>query len=520
MLNRKFVRMFKCASSVLLFFLLFSFFLLPPARGEGRQGVKPYYTDGGQYNYAKFLFDDGEFMASAREFGRLIESFPGSGFAASAQFMTASAYLKAGRLKEARAEFVLFIRNFPENSLASEAQIMIKNSEEAGQWVEVETEEVKSARREPIRAVQVFYFDGKSTEEVDLELRELSLGGVDTIMVRAFHNPGDRFHPVVSRAKREKFTSGLYFKSSHAPVIEDFLTEVIHLAHKHDIKVFAWMTTRYANYGVEDVEGLKCVAFDPASGGRRTCKGLDLFNEAVVERLENIYSDLAAYDIDGILFQDDMVLRHTEGFGPHAAALYEKDFGRALDPKLFYFKRAGRPALDYTGLFWEWAAWKNRRLLHVATRLRKVVREKNPDVKFAINLMYESVTNPGFGLAWLSQSIQEAKKSNFDYYSIMAYHRQMAGELHMNQRETKKLIKALVKEAVTMVGEPEKVMIKFQTRDWDTRERIADSEVVEFLRSVRSVDGVSLALVPYQSNFPFSELGGLTGVASMDGEVR
>ena len=63
-------------------------------------------------------------------------------------------------------------------------------------------------------------------------------------------------------------------------------------------------------------------------------------------------------------------------------------------------------------------------------------------------------------------------------------------------------------------------MIKFQTRDWETRERIADSEVVEFLRSVRSVDGVSLALVPYQSDFPFYELGGVSDIASFDIEVR
>jgi biofilm PGA synthesis lipoprotein PgaB len=520
MLNLKFNGVFKFNLGFFLFFLLFSFFLVSTARAFDGSNQRPYYTDRGQYNYAKLLFDDGEFMASAKEFGRLIESFPASTYTANAQFMIASAYLKAGRLKDAGEEFARFISNFPESPLAGEAENKLKAAEEEDHWVELIKAIPKRVQREPIRAVQVFYFDGKTIAEMEAELKALSRGGVDTIMVRAFHNPGDRFHPVVSLEKRESFTSGLYFRSSHAPVIEDFLGDIIPLAHKYGLKVFAWMTTRYADYGVEDNDDLKCVAFNPDSDEFVTCKGLDLFNEAVVKRLENIYLDLAEYDIDGILFQDDMVLRHTEGFGPHAAALYEKDFGRQLIPKLFYFKRAGHPALDYTGLFWEWAAWKNRRLLHVAKRLRTVVREKNPDVKFAINLMYESVTNPGFGLAWLSQSIKEAKKLGFDYYSIMAYHRQMADELHMDQQQIKELIEALVREAVLMVGDAQKVMIKFQTRDWDTRERIADSEVVEFLRSVRSVDGVSMALVPYQSNFPYYELGGLTGIASIDGEVR
>lgn len=530
MLNIEPIRAFKsiCRAWLpILFFFIFTLTLIPGALAREAAVKRPNYTDRGQYNYAKFLFDEDDFTASAREFGRIIESFPGSAYIAKAQFMTAMAYLRGGRFKEGKEEFARFIRNFPDHPLASEVGAMLKEAEEKEKQAKFVKEERARAEDEPIRAVQVFYFDGKSLEEMEAEMAELSRGGIDTIIVRVFHNPGDRFHPSVSSLRRERFSSGLYFRSSHAPVIEDFLADVIPLARKHNLKVFAWMTTRYADYGIEDNDELKCTAFDSVSGGTVTCKGLDLFNETVVRRLEGIYSDLAEYDIDGILFQDDLVLRHTEGFGPHAAALYEQDFGRPLVPERFYFKREGYQALDYTALFWEWASWKNRRLLSVAKRLRTVVREKRPDVKFAINLMYESVTNPGLGLAWLSQSIKEAKKSSFDYYSIMAYHRQMAGELHMGTNETKELIKAIVKEAVLMVGEPEKVMIKFQTRDWDTRERIANSEVVELLRSVRNVDGVSMTLVPYQSNFPYNELGGVSdiasgvdGMGSMDGRVR
>ena len=498
------------------FLLLFSLLLAPLAFAREYSPEKPYYTDQGQYNYAKFLFDDNDFTSSAREFGRLIESFPGSFFTARAQFMIASSYHKAGLLREAKEEYARFMRNFPDDPLSDVAIKKLLSVKEDEELFVPLLKATVSEKTEPIRAVQVFYFDGNSTEEVDRELAALSRGGIDTIIVRVFHNPEDRFHPVVSRVNRERFTSGVYFKTTHAPVIEDFLPDVIRSAKRYNLKVFAWMTTRYADYGVEDRADLRCRGYDLSTNKTVKCKGLDLFNEEVVKRLEGLYSDLADYEIDGILFQDDLVLRHTEGFGVHAAKLYEQYFSKPLTPGLFYFTRSGRSMVDYTGLFWEWAAWKNRRLLSVAARLRSVVREKRPEAKFAINLMYEAVTNPGFGLAWLSQNIEEARKTGFDYYSIMAYHRQMAGELHMSPTETKELIEALVREAVLMVGSPEKVMIKFQTRDWDTRERINDNEVVELLRSVRNVDGVSLALVPYQSNFPFYELGGNADTASME----
>jgi biofilm PGA synthesis lipoprotein PgaB len=514
--NSKIKRLSKFFSYPFLFLLFFIFLSAPVAFAKETTEAKPYFTDQGQYNYARFLFDYGDYNLSAREFGRLIESFPGSPLTALSQFMIASSYHKAGRLGDAAEEYARFIENFPGDALGKEAKKKLLSVKVDKELFEPLLKAAEVEKAEPIRAVQVFYFDGGSTEEMEAELAALSRGGIDTIIVRAFHNPEDRFHPSVSYAKRERFTSGVYFNTTHAPVVEDFLAEVIESAKKYNLKVYAWMTTRYADYGIEDREDLRCRSYDLKTNKTTKCKGLDLFNEEVVKRLEGLYSDLADYEIDGILFQDDMVLRHTEGYGAHAAQAYEEEFLRPLTPELFYFTRSARQVVDYTGLFWEWASWKNRRLLDVASRLRSKVREKRPKAKFAINLMYEAVTNPGFGLAWLSQNIEESKKIGFDYYSIMAYHRQMAGELRMSAEETKELIEALVREAVSMVGSPEKVMIKFQTRDWNTRERINDSEVVEMLRSVRSVDDVSLTLVPYQSNFPYYELGGKADTALME----
>ena len=61
--------------------LLVIFALDGPSKAESGQAYlndKPYFTDVGQFNYAAFLMREGDFQLAAREFARLIESFPAS----------------------------------------------------------------------------------------------------------------------------------------------------------------------------------------------------------------------------------------------------------------------------------------------------------------------------------------------------------------------------------------------------------------------------------------------------------
>ena len=309
------------------------------------------------------------------------------------------------------------------------------------------------------------------------------------------------------------------------------LGPVLDMAHKKGLKVFAWMTTRYADYGLEDRKDLGCKAYDFNTKDIVPCKGLDLFNEDAVSHLERLFNDLALYPIDGILFQDDLVLKHHEGFGPYSEILYKKDTGEKLIPAELYNNRGqgGKESRgqnlnagiieslnpQYTPEFWRWASWKNKRLLQVATRVRTAVKKKNPEVKFVINLMYESVSNPPYAMAWLSQSLDEAVKQGFDYYAVMAYHQQMQNELNKGPYEIQSLIQKMTKEAVRLVGDPQKVIMKFQIIDWNTSQPLPDQEVIGLLSKVKEVNNVSLAVVPYRKNFPFEELGGQKKVTQL-----
>ena len=157
----------------------------------------------------------------------------------------------------------------------------------------------------------------------------------------------------------------------------------------------------------------------------------------------------------------------------------------------------GRYKVRYSKDFWEWSSWKNKRLLRVAKRLMNVVKENNPDVKFAINLMYESISNPRGALAWLSQSLDEALSADFDLYAFMAYHRQIQDELGITYGDVIKFVTTMTREAKKKINPSDKVLMKVQIVDWDTSVALPPEEVDDVVEGILQEGGISIALVPY-----------------------
>lgn len=507
----------------MVIFCSFAVFLVPPVFETPVFASPPrlYVSDSGQFHYARYLEEQGDYIGAAREFGRLIEVFPGSGLVAISQFNMAMSLLSAHRYKEAIEGFGLFLSNFSEKEpgLKKEAGERLKEARLLARKnaLPIVTllppksayPEGSHASASAMRGVQVMLFEGRTFGGIDAEMKRLKESGIDTVIFRVFHNKGDRYHRVAPSA----LPAGVYFKTSHAPVVADILPEIIRLAHKNGLKLFAWMTTRYADYGIEDKKDMLCKGYDLRSRTFYRCKGLDIFNGEALRRINAIYSDLADNDIDGVLFQDDLALKHNEGFGDYAINAFKRETGLVIDAKALYNGDGWQGGVAYTPLFWQWAAWKNRRLLDVAEGARISVRKKRPAAKFAINLMYESVTNPANSLAWLSQSLAKAVKAGFDYYSIMAYHKQMEDELQKDPETVRNLIDRIALDASKAVGSPEKVLIKFQTVDWKTGGELAVADVVRLIRNVKAAKNVSLAVVPYRKDFPFYELSAGLGKA-------
>ncbi len=360
-------------------------------------------------------------------------------------------------------------------------------------------------------AAQVLTFRAGTLGELEAELIRLRDGGVNTLILRVFQNPGDRYYAFA----RPQARTGVYYKTDHAPVVADVLGMVLPIAHRQDMKVFAWMTTKYADYGLENRTDLKCMGYDFATGLVAPTKGLTIFSDEAAERIVGLYRDLGKYDVDGVLVQDDLVLRHHEDLSEAAQARFLSETGRELKPERLYegVYRAGEGGKyyvrKYTPLFWDWVAWKNEHILSLANRLMGAVHEGNPRARFAINFMYESATSPRNSLAWLSQSIPNSLRYDFDLFSVMAYHRQMQRELHLSLPEITELLGQMSERLYRMVEDPRRILIKIQVRDWKTLEHIPHEELSRVFGAIRHKEEINLAIVPVSEDVDLSGLEGM-----------
>jgi biofilm PGA synthesis lipoprotein PgaB len=134
-------------------------------------------------------------------------------------------------------------------------------------------------------------------------------------------------------------------------------------------------------------------------------------------------------------------------------------------------------------------------------------REVNPKIQFAINLYMDAVLNPNNGLCWFSQTLPSAIENGFDYYAIMAYHRQAMKGRKIGLKEAMELMTEVTGKALKEIGDPSQVMMKIWILDWKSNEsvdyRLAPlKEIEELLTKILKEGEVSLAFVPYLPQFP------------------
>jgi len=483
---------------LLMFILLFSF----QSRGQEKL-----LNPGEVYDSSMALFHQGKYEEAIRGFSKVVRSAPVSKLASYSQYMVGLCYLKMERYDEAVRQLELYLKSHPESDRVSEAERGIQIARER---LKKSLPEVKRTKRRI--CVQVSYFEGKTLEEVEKRVKELKNAGVNTIILRVFQNKGDRVYQFVTPRHEE----GVYFKTENAPVVDDILGKVAEMVHRNGLEIFAWMTTRYVHYGVEDSPELRCVSYNFEKKKMETARGLNLFRPDLLRRLEGLFRDLGRCPIDGILFQDDLILKQNEDFSTEANQAFLKEFGYLPHPDLFYVdpyqSGSGKYYVKaYTDRFWIWANWKNRWLMRVAKRLMEAARESNPNLQFAINLYFEAVLSESNGMAWFSQTLPGALKNNFDYYAVMAYHRQAMKDRNIGEREAIALMAEAAHKAVKVVGDPSRVLMKVWTLDWKRNGAVgydlaSGKEIEEILTAVLNHGQVSLAFVPYIDQLPLHSL--------------
>ena len=314
---------------------------------------------------------------------------------------------------------------------------------------------------ENIKAVQI-ELDDFDIKDLD-KMKEM---GVNTIFLRVF----------------DYDEGGVYFRTDKAPVIKDLLKEVIREAKKRNIDVYAWMTTLNMPWVLKEHEDW-AVLDNEHNPNTNWYERVSPFVPEFQDYLISLYRDLASYEIEGIMFQDDLYLAENEDFSKWAEEEYKKEFGKNIDPE--------NP---------QWSIWKSQKLLNLAKRIIEESKKVNPNLKFVLDTYYDSVIDVNDGIEWFSQDIVGAKEY-FDYFAIMSYHRQIAEENDFSIEESLRYLEDISSRAKKILGD--KAIMKIQICKFDTYNILPDSEINKAFFSIFKGGVPNICVYYYRDDIPF-----------------
>jgi biofilm PGA synthesis lipoprotein PgaB len=207
---------------------------------------------------------------------------------------------------------------------------------------------------------------------------------------------------------------------------------------------------------------------------------------------------LAQYDIEGIVFQDDLYLTDNEDFSSYAAAAYSQEFGKALSIQNMYDESGN---LTEEGS--QWVSWKCETLMDMCKEIINTVHSTNPDCRYLIDLYYEGLYRPDVCRKWYAQDAQLAIQSGFDYLYVMSYHHFIAGELGVSVEEAIDLLSELTETGITLVGE-ERLIMKVQVYDWFTSSPVEEWEIEKAYTVLIKAGCIHIAYTPHHDHIPFA----------------
>ena len=77
----------------------------------------------------------------------------------------------------------------------------------------------------------------------------------------------------------------------------------------------------------------------------------------------------------------------------------------------------------------------------------------------------------------------------------MAYHRQMMREKRLNLDDALNMISDITRIGLDTIGNKDKLLMKVQSVDWDTKEAIPSDELKMVFESIKKAGGANLAYV-------------------------
>ncbi len=344
-----------------------------------------------------------------------------------------------------------------------------------------------------INGVQVFVLDSSYLSDYNKFFKELKEKDVNTVFFRVFHNRGDRPHLGLDI----KCDSGVYFKTKELCTVADILGDIVKAAHKNDIKLYAWMATRSIT---ELKERDRSLSFSP-EGGTIEGYGANIFKKDIRDSLIKIFKDLAEYNIDGILVQDDFIVKYNEGADDYTLDLFKSDTGFNPTTSIFFNRvkeyNGKKVFSGYNDVFYIWSLWKNEYLISLLRELKVNISKVNKDIKLAVNIYYETPISREKGLAWYSQTISGLLSVPVDYIAVMGYIDQISNELEMSYEESVGYILDIAKKSINQIHSSNRVIMKLQVKPFRKGIDYIDNKYnIEICKILKSSYNSSIVLLP------------------------
>lgn len=292
----------------------------------------------------------------------------------------------------------------------------------------------------------------RAAPSADIPWETLRRAGVATLIVPSFRD--------------DVQNGGLFFRNGVvAPLRREIEASVA--SRRGPVALWGWLIGRKYSW-----LGRSSLADRQREDGRLSPSSkLDLFQPGAVDLMVGLFRDLARTGVDGILIQDDLVMRAGEGLSEGGGAELARRSGLPVSAQDLV--RTDHPLL---GL---WTQLKCERVAEVVRQIVTAVHQENPRLQVGVNVYYETALTPDHGREWLAQDLDLLLETGVDRVYLMAYHRQMKAELRLDEAENRRRFAGMVERAWRRAGD--RLVVKLQGRDFDTKERIPTGEMQAYL---------------------------------------
>lgn len=313
----------------------------------------------------------------------------------------------------------------------------------------------------------LFFYQNSFTREYEIQFKKvdfkgkldyllLKKAGIDKFIIRVFED--------------DPVSGGLFFENSVFRVKKSILDRIIPDFNFNKLNLWTWMITRKFSW----IQDIHLYDMEYKDRERRLIRKLDLFNPDAIKKIISVYKELALKKINGILIQDDLFIRHNEGFSNWGKAKFSEVMGLPFKKSLIMNRDT-----EYNS---NWIQLKVNQVNKVLSLIVKECKRVNPRIKIGINVYYETPVFVNRSEIWYAHNLRGIINTGIDFVYLMSYHRQIKKEMKLSENGNRMLFKKIVENAYEICKE--RLIVKIQVRDWDTREIIPLLELRNYIRLI------------------------------------